>query len=211
MVPGINNVQPSGQYAHHRAPGHERSPDGGRVNALGHTGHHHSAAVGQLHGQLSRHPLPVRGTAAGAHHGNGHLVVQRDGASLGVEHQGRLGDVLQALGIHRILTDHHPDAQLVAAVQNPLHLSHGLVLERGSGQTAEPGEFIHVLGMGVVYPLRPAEVVQHPLHSDPRQASPGGQPHPVFQVGHRSPPPSLSFIIGLWPSPRAPPTPQRRR
>ena len=126
----IHHVHTAAQYAAGEASGTQRAPHGSRVNALGHTGDHHAALLGQLIAQLLGAMDPVRRTVTGTHHGNRHLLVKKGHGALAVQQQGRLVDVPQPLRVQGICHGDEKDPLSGAVGQNAIRRCHGLVIQQ---------------------------------------------------------------------------------
>ena len=95
----------------------ERALHGGGIDALGAAGHHRSAAFSQAKAQVHGLGQAIGGGAPRAHHGDGEIGKVRQLAAI-IEHQRRIFDGAQLLGIGRILHGEKRDPTIIAAPEN---------------------------------------------------------------------------------------------
>ena len=107
------------------------------VDALRDTGYDNRAGASQLQTQPGGHGFSVFTALPGAHHANGQLPVEIGQLTFIIQHRWRVGDVLQTVGIMRILNGQQRDAQLLTLRQNLLGDIHAFVAEGTAGRFAQ--------------------------------------------------------------------------
>ena len=115
---GIGNIRAAAQHRRRDAAGAKRSLMGRGVDAPGQAGDHQSALPGQGIAEMLRRAETVGRAAAGAHHGDGSLVIEGGHGPLAVEQQRRVENIAQALGVERIVEGEDEHILPGAAVQN---------------------------------------------------------------------------------------------
>ena len=181
---GIGHIHPACQHRYHAAAALQGAPQGQTVNSLGNPGHQQRSTSGQLQPQPGSHLLAVSGGLAAAHHANGRLFVKADAAAQDIQNCRWIAELAQTLGVVGILDGHDLHAQPVTPPQDGLALLHIFVQKASDRLGSKTWNHLQILLLRKVYPLRRAEVLQHPQHASLPHPFPGGQPEPVVQRRH---------------------------
>ena len=197
----VDHIGSAAQHSSGEAAGAERTLEGFAVDALGHAGHQQRSLLAELIAQLGGGADAIGRAGAGAHHGDGHLVVEHGQRALAVQQYRRVEDGAEPVGVETVA--HGEDELPVpgAVRQHLLGALQRLVRQQRRLRLGDVRCQQQLALVGVVDVLRGVEVLQQLEAGAGAKAGQCGQPDPVFQCGHVSCPPRRG----------TPPTAARRR